>query len=79
MPPIRLTIGRTPAQVRHPILTVDVSGVHGLLDQRAGRTAGNRDVRAVGNIEHLQGVADDVIHADVAGTTSDRAQVRTRV
>jgi len=75
MPPVRVTVRRWPAEVRHTVVAMDVPGVTNGRKQRSGRAAGDRDICAAGDVEHFQGVADDVIHARVASNTGDGAKL----
>ena len=49
------------------------------LEQRPVGAPGHRHVRGAGDVEHGQGVVDDLVDIGVAGDAGDRPQVQPRV
>jgi hypothetical protein len=63
-------------EVCHAVGAVDVAGVDGLLEQRAGGADPDRHVVAAGRLEHREGVAHDVGERRVAADAGHGAQVQ---
>ena len=66
-------------EVGHAVTAVDVPGVDRVLEERARGADPHRHVPAVDEVEHGQGVADDVDERGVAADAGHRPQVQARV
>ena len=71
--------GARPAEVRHAVVAVDVTGIDRALQQRVRGTGADRDGARAARLEHGEGVADDVGQGRVAADTGDGAQVQVGV